>query len=207
MSDIKVKLKNFWNSLELWQKYNLINVIIITLGVIESGGLFFKSTLIVDRKNFGKINLTITDNKDILNLVSEPGIFPNDLEKILEMSILIIRDMIDREIKDNVVDIEMSNLTRSENDGYEDHGRHDFGALEDAFSSLSMNEALNRDSEAGIEMKGLHHGVRRDRFDDSHDYDALTSALLNKGGKTRKRRKRRTKKHLKYSAKRMSRKK
>jgi hypothetical protein len=196
MSDIKVKLKNFWESLNLFEQYNLIEDIITS--EIKRGGLFFKSTLIVDRKNFGKINLTITDKKDILNLVSEPGTFPKDLEEILEMSIRIIRDMINREIKDKVLDIEMTDLKSSEDDGHEDHGRHDFRELEDALSSLSMS---NSGSEADIEMKGIHHG--------RHDYNTLTSAMSNIGGKTRKKRKRRTKKHLrkKYSAKRMSRKK
>ena len=154
--------------------------------------------MIVNRENIGKINLTITDNKNILEIISDDYTFPKDLKEILEMSIQIIKDMIDREIKDNVVDIEMSNLKRP---GNEDFTKHDSNALDDAFSLLSVS---NRDSE-GIEIKGVDVS---NRDGNRHDLDALMFAL-NKGGKTRKKRKRRTRKHLrkKYSAKRMSRKK
>ena len=197
MSEIKVKLKKYWKSLEPLKQYVLIVSIIRSVDGIKRGDLFFKSTSIVDRKNFGNINLTITDNKNILEIISEDYTFPKDDEEILEMSIQIINDMIDREIKDNVVDIEMSNLKRP---GNEDFTEHD-SALDDAFSSLSVS---NRDS-GGIEMK--ERDVRN-RDGNRHDLDALILAL-NKGGKTRKKRKRRTRKHLrkKYSAKRMSRKK
>jgi hypothetical protein len=194
MSGIKVKLKKFWESLTPWQQYGLINDI-ITSKEIERGDLIFKSKLIANREKFGNINLTITDNKDILEIISEYYTFPKDPRNLVEMSIPIIKDMIDKETEDNV-DVEMTKLKRP---GNEDFTEHDFDALDDAFSSLSVS---NRDS-GGIEMKGIG-----DRDGNRHDLDALMLAL-NKGGKTRKKRKRRTRKHLrkKYSAKRMSRKK
>lgn len=118
MSEIKDKLKKYWNSLDPLVKYSFINSI-ITSKKLNKDGLTFEAKLMADDKYRGRIELTIGYGTDILKIISEERTFPKNYLKLLEESIQIINEMINREIEDN-----------------------DRDALEDAFSSLRMSDGI-----------------------------------------------------------------
>ena len=184
MSEIKVKLKNFWEKLTPVEKDDIIELIIKAprkLPYAKIKGLWFgtKNIPLAPRGKISIIELNIYDDESFdkkqkgLKITSTYEFLKDDKEKdidtILEESKAIIKEMIDREI--NTI----------KEDTIED----------DLVNDIEMTNLTNRNSE------------------DGHNFETLLDAFNNKGGKTRKRRKKMTKKHLrkKYPNKRMSRKK